>query len=198
MRRLSFYLILVLALGLVLTACQKQPTEDINATKAALDAAVSEGAQKYTPDDYKAVSDQLNAAMDEVKVQDEKFFKNYDKAKEMLTKVKSDSDALKSKVAVVKEEMKNKAIADLEAAKTAVADAQTELKGAPRGKGTAADIEAMKADMAGLEEAINEVQPLIDSGEYQAATEKATSIKDRATQIAEDIKAAKAAKKGKR
>jgi predicted small lipoprotein YifL len=81
-----------LALVASLTACAKAPTEEINATKASVDAAVAEGAQQYTPEDYKMVTDGLAAANAEIKVQEEKFFKNFDKAKQMLAKTKADAD----------------------------------------------------------------------------------------------------------
>jgi len=186
----KFSLVLLgLVLALSLSACGKQPTEEITATRAAIDAAVAEGAEKYTADDLKLVNDQMEAAMAEIKVQDEKLFKNYDKAKEILVKVKADADGLKGKVASVKEEMKNNAIALLAEANASLAEAKATLETAPRGKGSMADIEAMKSDVAGLEEAVNEIQPLIDAGEYAAAIEKATAIKTRAVSVSDEIKA---------
>jgi len=186
----KFSLVLLgLVLVLSLSACGKQPTEEITATRAAIDAAVAEGAEKYTADDLKLVNDQMEAAMAEIKVQDEKLFKNYDKAKEILVKVKADADGLKGKVASVKEEMKNNAIALLAEANASLSEAKAALETAPRGKGSMADIEAMKADVAGLEESVNEIQPLIDGGEYAAAIEKATAIKTRALSVSDEIKA---------
>lgn len=188
MKKISVML-LGLALVVSLSACGKQPTEEINATRASIDAAVSEGAEKYTPEDLKLVADQMAAAEAEIKVQDDKFFKNYDNAKQMLAKAKADADSLKGKVATVKEEMKNSAITLLGEATAAVAEAKAALETAPRGKGSLADIEAMKADVAGLEEALNEIQPLVDAGEYASAVEKATAIKSRAVAVSDEIKA---------
>jgi uncharacterized lipoprotein YehR (DUF1307 family) len=188
MKKISVML-LGLALVVSLSACGKQPTEEINATRSAIDAAVSEGAEKYTPEDLKLVADQMAAAEAEIKVQDDKFFKNYDNAKQMLAKAKADADSLKGKVATVKEEMKNSAITLLGEATAAVAEAKAALETAPRGKGSLADIEAMKADVAGLEEALNEIQPLVDAGEYASAVEKATAIKSRAVAVSDEIKA---------
>ena len=188
MKKISVML-LGLALVVSLSACGKQPTEEINATRSAIDAAVGEGAEKYTPEDLKLVADQMAAAEAEIKVQDDKFFKNYDNAKQMLAKAKADADSLKGKVATVKEEMKNSAITLLGEATAAVAEAKAALETAPRGKGSLADIEAMKADVAGLEEALNEIQPLVDAGEYASAVEKATAIKSRAVAVSDEIKA---------
>jgi hypothetical protein len=188
MKKISVML-LGLALVVSLSACGKQPTEEISATRASIDAAVSEGAEKYTPEDLKLVADQMAAAEAEIKVQDDKFIKNYDNAKQMLAKAKADADSLKGKVATVKEEMMNSAIVLLGEATAAVAEAKAALETAPRGKGSLADIEAMKADVAGLEEALNEIQPLIDADEYASAVEKATAIKSRAVAVSDEIKA---------
>ncbi|MBI5409360.1 MAG: hypothetical protein HZA14_08345 [Nitrospirae bacterium] len=194
MRKLLLSLTVILVM-LALVSCAKQPTEDMNASKAAIDGVIAEGGDKYANEEVKSLNDQLNAALDEVKVQDGKFFKNYDKAKEMLAKVKGDADALKAEIPARIEKAKNDATAALEAAKTAVADAKTLLGKAPKGKGTKADIEALKADVAGLEASLTEAESLITSADYLAAADKANAAKDKAAQVTEQINAAIAKKK---
>jgi len=184
-----------LALVASLTACAKAPTEEINATKAAVDAAVAEGAQQYTPEDYKMVADGLAAANAEIKVQEEKFFKNFDKAKQMLAKTKADAEALKGKVAQRKEELKQAAIATMAQATTALAEAKDLLAKAPKGKGSKADIEAMQTDLAGVEAMMPEVQPMIDGGDFIGANEKANAILARINAVSEEVKAAMEKKK---
>ena len=181
-----------LALVASLTACAKAPTEEINATKASVDAAVAEGAQQYTPEDYKMVTDGLAAANAEIKVQEEKFFKNFDKAKQMLAKTKADAEALKGKVAQRKEELKQAAIATLAQATASLTEAKDLLAKAPKGKGSKADIEAMQTDLAGVEAMLPEVQPMIDSGDFIGANEKANAILARVTAIIDEVKAAQA------
>src|SRR4030067_3718043 len=151
MKRLLISLTVALTMLVVLTSCSKQPTQEMNDSKASIDAVIAEGGDKYAGEEVKQMNDQLTAAMDEVKVQDGKFFKNYDKAKEMLAKVKGDADSLKAEIPARKEKAKNDAVAALEAAKTAVTDAKAMLGKAPKGKGSKADIEAMRADIAGVE-----------------------------------------------
>jgi len=128
------------------------------------------------------------AAMAEVTLQDSKMFKNYDQAKQLLAQVKIDSEALKEKAAAEKQRQLEQAISELTAAREAVATAAELVANAPKGKGSAADIMAMKADVAGLETALGEVQPIIDAGDYAAATEKATVINDKATAVAEEVR----------
>lgn len=193
-------LVVALALSVFLLGCAKKPEQEINNTKAALDSAIQEGAEKYAKEEAKLLNDDLAAAQDEVKKQDEKFFKNYDKAKEMLASVQAKADSLKAEIPARKEKAKTAAQAALDAAKTAVADANALLAKAPKGKGTMADIEALKADAAGLDEAIKEVETLMTSEEYLAATDKANGIKDKAAEVSSQISAALAkvpAKKAK-
>ena len=187
-----FVVLASLALVASLTACAKAPTEEINATKASVDAAVAEGAQQYTPEDYKMVTDGLAAANAEIKVQEEKFFKNFDKAKQMLAKTKADAEALKGKVAQRKEELKQAAIATLAQATASLTEAKDLLAKAPKGKGSKADIEAMQTDLAGVEAMLPEVQPMIDSGDFIGANEKANAILARVTAIIDEVKAAQA------
>ncbi|RJQ45949.1 MAG: DUF4398 domain-containing protein [Nitrospiraceae bacterium] len=195
MKRILLSLTLALTMLVVLTSCAKQPTQEMNDTKAGIDAVIAEGGDKYANEEVKQLNDQLTAAMDEVKVQDGKFFKNYDKAKEMLAKVKGSADALKAEIPARIEKAKNDAMAALEAAKTAVTDAKAMLAKAPKGKGTKADIEAMRADIAGIEASLAEVQTMIDGQDYLGALDKANGIKDKAAEVSGQITAAMEKKK---
>ena len=190
------YLLLGLIAAALFVGCGKQPTQDNEAAKAAVDAAAAD-AEKYAPEDAKAIKDSLQAAMDEVKTQDGKTFKNYGKAKDMLTKAKSDAEALKTAIPQKKEAAKNNAISAQDAAKTAAQDAKQLLAKAPKGKGSKADIEAMKADLKGVDESLAEVQKLIEGENYGEAINKANAAKEKAGSIAEQVKQAqeKAGKK---
>ena len=127
--------------------------------------------------------------MDEVNTQGKKFFKKFGTAKEMLAKVQTDADALKATIP-----------AKIEAAKTplyrprrtpgSLDESKALLEKAPMGKGTKADIMAMKADLAGLETSFAEVQTAIDGADYFGASAKAATIKEKATVISDQVKAA--------
>jgi hypothetical protein len=181
-------LALCLTLTATLTACEKAPTAEIDAAKASIDAAVSEGAEKYTAQKINDVNAKLTAALLEIKTQESKFLKKFDGAKQLLAQVKADAEALKEQVVVIKEELHNNAVTGLELAGSAIAEAGALLENAPQGKGSQDDIEAMKADISGLDVALLEVQPLIDAGDYQAAISKAEAIASRAAEISDEIR----------
>lgn len=181
MKSVLRYLILELVLVLIfVVGCSKPPTEELNAAKSAVDAVAPE-TSKYAAEDAKKLNDDLQAAQNEINA------KNYKQAKEILLKVKADAETLKTTLPQKKELAKNNAIAAQDAAKTTVTDAQALLAKAPKGKGSKADIEAMKADIKGLEESLPEVQSLIDAEDYAVATEKANAIKEKAAAVSDQI-----------
>ena len=202
MRKVWSFLAVSVLVAIALTGCGSQPGQEMQTAKAAVDAVVADGGEKFAPAETKGVADALNTAMEEVKTQDGKFFKNYDKAKEMLAKAKSDAEGLKAGLAAKKEQAKSEAAANLSAASEAVNAAKAALSKAPKGKGAAADIEAMKGDLQGLEAALAEVQPLIDGQDYAAARDKAAGIKSKADEVSAAVASAMekmaAAKPGKK
>jgi len=191
-------LLAVLVAAFVLIGCAKPPTEEMNATKASVDALMAAGAETYTPELAAEVKGEFDAAMAEVKLQDEKTFKSYGKAKEMLAAVKTKAEGSVATVEAKKEETKQQAMTAQQAAQAAVTEAAALVKKAPRGKGTTEDIEALKADVAGLEESLPEVQQMLDAGDYMAALEKATSIEQKAKEVSEQITAAIEKTKGRK
>ena len=190
MKKFSRLFILGVFVVSLFSSCAKQPTEAVDAAKAAIDAAAKEGADVYAADELKKMNDDLQAARDEVSTQGKKFFKSFGTAKEMLAKVQADADALKATIPARKEEARAAAEAALTEAKTAWEEAKTLLEKAPKGKGTKADIEAMKADLAGLETSAGEAMTSFESGDYFGAKEKAMVIKEKSVAISDQIKAA--------
>ena len=58
---------------LALSGCAEAPTSEIETTQKSVEAAQAAGSLEYLPDEDKAVSDKLNAAMQEIKAQDGAF-----------------------------------------------------------------------------------------------------------------------------
>lgn len=190
MKNFMKFMVLGLFAISLFTSCAKQPTQAVSDAKAALEAATKEGADIYAADELKKLNDDMTAAMDEINTQSKKFFKKFGKSKEMLAKVKTDADAVKALVPARKEEAKQAAEAALNEAKAAWEEAKTLLEKAPKGKGTKADIEAMKADLAGLEAAAGEAMTSFNNEDYFGAKDKAVVIKEKSIAISDQIKAA--------
>ena len=190
MKHFTKFLVLGIFAMSLFTSCAKQPTEQIEAVKAAIAAAQAEGADVYAPEELKKLNDSMQAAMDEIATQSKKFFKKFGPAKEMLAAVVTEAEAVKAGIPAKKEAAKNAAVLAQTEAKAMLDEAKALLDKAPKGKGTKADIEAMKADLAGLDTSFAEIQTAIDGQDYFGASGKAATIKEKAMAISDQVKAA--------
>ena len=190
-----------LALALIVvfafTSCAKQPTQLMDAAKAAIQGVVDAKGSVYANDELNKLNADLQAAMDAITAQSKKFFKKYGPAKDMLTKLVADADAVKALIPGRIADAKAAAENAISEAKTALEEAKALLEKAPKGKGTKADIEAMKADLAGLETAMADVDAAVAAEDYFGARDKAMAIKEKAAVIIEQINAAIAKVKGR-
>jgi len=188
---------LVIALGLALTvaACGAPPKADMDAAKAALDSATAAGAGEYAGASLTAAQDAQTALDAELKAQEGNWFKSYTKAKELAAAVKTAGDKAAADAATGKETAKNEATTAIGEAKTLLTEAQALLAKAPKGKGSAADIEAMKTDLATAATAITEAESALGSEKFLAAKAKAESARNTANTVKTAVEAAMAAKK---
>lgn len=187
MKQLYRLIIFGLISALVLTGCDKAPTQEITDAKAQVEAATTADTQTYAADELAQLTSTLEAAEEEVKTQDEKWFGNFDKAKEMLAAIKPSAENVSVVAAQRKEEARNKAVTAQYEAVVAIADAKALLEQAPTGKETKADIEYFKADLAGLEETLTGLQQSIDEEKYSEAVDSANVIKEMASSISVEI-----------
>lgn len=190
MKKTVAFLLMSTMAVVLLSACAEQPTQELAAAKSAIDSVVSEGAEKYMPNELESLNRKMTDALSEIKTQDSYTFSNYSLAKFTLSQIQEDAAALKGKMAQRKEELKNAASSALTEAQAAVAEAKSLLDNAPQGKGSMADIEAMKSDVAGLETELQTVAPQIEAGEYIVAAEKAHAVSTGALNISNEIRAA--------
>jgi len=193
----SWFGLAVLVMALVtVVACGKPPQEDIDAAKAALEAAKTAQAEKWADTDYQTAESSLSAAQAEVDAQAQKWFKNYDKAKELMTTAKADAEKAAAAAVANKETARNEATTAIADATTAIEAATTALAGAPKGKDTKADLELFKQDLDGLAATLTEAQSAMGSEDYNAAKDKASSVKEKATSISDQIAQAAAKRAG--
>ena len=186
MKRVRLVVIGLMVLAF-LVGCASKPTKLIEDTTAAVKAVIAEGLEKYALEDAKKLNDALAAINEELKVQDGKTFKSFDKTKQMLADLSKMAADMKAALPAKKEAAKQAAVAAMEAAKAAAEEAKKLLAKAPKGKGTAADIEALKGDMKGIDDAFAEIQGLIDKEDYAAAVTKANAVKEKAAAVAAQV-----------
>lgn len=178
-------LVLLMALGLA--GCAKVPQEQVTAAQTALDEAQKAEAGTYAQDAYAKAEDSMKQAQAEIAAQEDKFFKSYKKAGEMLTQAKADADAAVAAAVAGKEKAKQDASAALAAAGSALTAAEEAVAGAPKSKDRKADVEAMQADLETLKGVLAEAQSAFDGGDYKGAAQKAEQVSTEAASIQADV-----------
>jgi hypothetical protein len=195
MRKIMAVLPFVFVVALMV-GCAKPPQDTISAAKSALDAA-KPVASEYAANSLQAAEDAQAALDAELKAQQDKFalFRSYKKTDELVADLKAKSDKAKSDGEAGKAQAKNDATTAINDATTAVNDAKAMLEKAPKGKGTAADLEAMKADLTAAESTINDANTAMSAEKYKDAKAKAEAAKASAGNVVSQIQAAMEAKK---
>jgi hypothetical protein len=81
-----------LVLLIALAGCSSRPSGDVALAKATLDKAAAAGAESYAADSMKAARESQAALDAELRVQDWKWFKSYDKARDLAIAVQAAAD----------------------------------------------------------------------------------------------------------
>ena len=188
-------LLVVLGLAVTTIGCGTPPTADIDAAKTAITSAGTAGAADYAPASLKAAEDAQAALDAEMKAQEAKWFKSYDEAKKLADAAKAAGEKAAADAAAGKEKAKAEATQGIDDAKAALKAAEELLAKAPKGKGSAADIAAMKTDLTNAATTITDAETALTGGKFLDAKAKAESAKTAATTVTTAVEAAKAAKK---
>jgi TonB family protein len=92
MRVIVRFRAIALGLAITVTGCASPPNADVDAAKAALDRAVTDRAGQYAAESLKAAQDARAALDAELKAQEGKWVKSYDKTRELAVAAKSAAD----------------------------------------------------------------------------------------------------------
>jgi TonB family protein len=112
---------ITLGLAVVVTGCAAPPSADVDAAKASVDRAASSGANRYAAESLKSAEDARAALDAELKVQEGKWLKSYDKTRELAAAAKSAGE----KAAADAVDAKQKADVAAKARASVVAKART-------------------------------------------------------------------------
>jgi len=200
MKNVLLAISLILGFGLVLAGCASAPTEEINATKAAIASIQTGDVKTYAPESLKAAEDGLNKALAAIQAQDGKFAmtRDYKQASAMLKSAKELVEKAKGDAQLAMTKAKADAEAAIAALPQMIEEAKKALAKAPKGKDTKADLEAMQNDFKLAEEALNEASTALSQSKYNDALAKADSAKSMASSIIDQIKKAQEKVKGRR
>jgi hypothetical protein len=184
---------------LALVSCAKAPEQEIQKANSAIEAARTTEAEEYAPDAFQVAMDTLNAANAAKTEADGKFalFRSYGKAKELFVRAEGLANEAVTVAQTEKERVKAEVTELITQAQTVLDSANAALKKAPKGKGSKADIELIKNDLAAAQAGFDEGQADFNGGKYKVAKAKIEAAMQKAQAVIEEIAQAAAKKTGK-
>ncbi len=172
-----------------LIGCGGEPPQaDLDAAKAALDAADAADARKYAGSDLSAAQSAYDDAKTAFDAEAEKMlFKDWESVVPQIASAKSKADMARSSA----EAAKAQAMADAESAiadaSMAIQGVRASLEGAPAGKGTEADIEQLGADLDAAAADLGAARAAVSGEDFEMATSKAGDAKSKVEAVSEGI-----------
>jgi hypothetical protein len=197
MTRFRTILIPVLAAAMA-AACGQAPQEDVSAAEAEIARAREAQADVWAPNESQAADQAMGAARTEITAQNQKWFKNYDRAAELLAKAREEAAKATEAAAANKEQARQDAERALTDAESALQAAEAAHKAAPVTKDSKADLSLYRSDLDGLRQTLAAARQAFDAGDYKKALESTASVKDMAGRIAADLEAARQKRMGAR
>ncbi len=184
----KFFALIVLAVAVLFAGCSKLPQAEIDAAKASLEQAKTAQADIYLVDEFFGIQDSLNAIIVAAEAQSSKMFGNYKEVKTKLEAVTAQSTELVAKTESRKEEIKN----DLATAQLEISSLQQEnnqlLELAPTGKEGKEALDAIRADIEGINTSVSDVPVMIESGDLLNAQTKVKAAQEKAAAINTELK----------
>ena len=198
--RINWIVCVMAVMVLFVTGCSKAPQAEIDAAKAALEQAAVAEADVYATEEYGAAEEAMKQLEAELTVQEEKssLFRRYGKAKELAAEVTTASATAADAAVAGKAQVQAEATDAIAATRELLAEVQAMLAKAPRGKGTQADLAAMKADLEGVATALDEADAALAAGGFMQAQTGADAAREVLEQVQADITAAIEARKAAR
>ncbi|WNM63907.1 DUF4398 domain-containing protein [Candidatus Nitrospira neomarina] len=180
---------LVLLFGTMLMACAEKPIQGTDSALQALQAAKQAGAEKYAPESLRVAEDEYQKAQEEIAAQDDTFVmtRNYDTANAILVKVVADAEKAKTEAIASRQLVKTEAEGAVVLAKTSLDEAKNQLAQAPTGKGTQADLQALRGDLQAAETTFAEIDAIMAMEDYIGVKAKAESVQALAARVNEQV-----------
>lgn len=169
-----------LAFVTTIAACAKAPAEAIGMATQAEDAASAAGAVEYAPDAMHAVTEARAAMEAEVAAQDERMAirRSYDRAEELAVAYQQAGERAAQAAADGRQAARTEATLMIEETKVMLTEVLTMLDTAPVGKGSHADLAAMRIDLEAAEAGLLGAETSMASEKFLEAKTGVTATRE--------------------
>lgn len=174
--------ILVIAL---IFSCGKLPQAEIDAARAAIDSLVANGADKILTEDFEAIQNNLDDALEMIQEQSSKMFKSFGDVKEKLSGVVENSEGLIEKVNNKKEEL----MAEVRELMAEIGTINNDSKNMiPKTGKISAQQMILRKDAYAVDTALEDVKTMLDENDIIKALDKLKELKEEADRIYAELK----------
>jgi len=198
MKNKFFYALLIMITVISLSSCGKIPQAKIDATKTAIEAAVTAEAPIYLPNEFKAVNDLMTSIDAQVEKENSKLFKKFGTISVKLDSTLAQANRVVTQATAKKLEVKSQVETMMAELTSKIADNKTLLLKAPKGKDGAIVITQMKSELSTAEESLANVKTVYDNGKYMDALITLTATKDSVNKMNVELTEAIAKRAGRR
>lgn len=181
---------MVCAIGLA--GCAKEPTEAIEASRAAFESAKTAEAPTYAQAEYTQAEISMKKMQVELESQEKKFplFRKYDATVQAASDAKMAAEKAVAEAEAGKDEVKTQATNLLDETRQALRELEGMIAAAPKGKDSAADLKMIQADVQGIETTLAQVDQSISDGKYKDAFVRTEAAKRLTEEIHGELEAA--------
>ncbi len=189
---IRFSFLFPLLVFLLAAGCSKQPEMEIAKANTAAGEAIAAEAAVYAPEALQGLEESQKALQRELEVQEKKFalFRNYDEAKIVAESVRLKAEKVRDTAVEKKTQAQQETAALIESTRSLLTEVQTMLASAPTGKGTALDIQVMKADLVTMESDITEASKRFMENDFMTAQKHARVALSTGMSLKSDLTAA--------
>lgn len=176
--------------------CSEAPVNEMAAAQKAVELADAAKAPQYAQAQMQMARDTLQAAEAKKAEQDSRFswFRSYDESRKLAARATVLANTAKTAAIDAINVLRDETTAMLEETALALSQAEQMLMTAPVSKGTRADIELMKQDVAALKGVLENAYSDLSRSDFEGAQAKATTIMERCGTIRTAIESAKTKK----
>ena len=166
------------------------PLGEMDAANQALQDARSAGAEKFASNQLNSAQQANDDAKSQLTTESDKLFKDFEPVKAAIADAKTKADRAKNDAMEAKSTAKSAADAVIGDAAAVVQQAQSALDNAPAGKGTEADIEALRTELGTADADLSAARAAVASEDFSGAEAKAAAAKQKAEEVAGGVEMA--------
>lgn len=183
MKNKLFSGLIMLAVVITMTSCNKVPQAEIDAVNQLISDAQLAGSDKYLPQEYAALVDSMNSLNVKFEAKKSKWFAKYTAETEKLANVKAHAISVKENTEIRKQEITTEVKNTIAEVQITLNENKELLLKAPKGKEGAAALEAIKVDLTTAETSVSEAMELLAQGKLLEAQARVNAANEKALAI---------------